>query len=303
MVTSRSPAPPLSSSPPKAPAAGRRRASVPPLDPSRHAPSAAHPLRANLRRFAADTHVQPHAHPWAQIALSATGVIRLNTRRSTYLVPPSRAVWVPPQEEHHLSVVEDAEVRVLYVHQDEHLMGPGVAPEQAAAWRVCRVLEVSDLLRELVAHLPDHPLDLQGDPADQDRQRHLCALVLDELRRAPPIPLGVALPQDKRLLALCEAVLENPAGAADLPEWARRTGASPRTIARLFRSELGTTFGQWRQQVMLAKAVTLAAQNKPMRVIASELGYQSASAFTAMVTRCVGSPPRRFFASKDPSRT
>lgn len=283
---------------PPSPSKTRRGASVPPLDPRRHGPSSEHPLRAGLRRLAADTQVQPHGHAWAQVALSATGVIRVTTQRSTYLVPPSRAVWIPPHEEHAITVLEDAEIRVLYIHQDEHNVGPGVAPENGEAWRRCRVLEVSDLLRELVAHLPEHPTPTRQSLEDHRREQHLCALVLDELRRAPPIPLGVALPRDKRLLALCQAVLDDPTGQVLLPDWAQATGASPRTIARLFRSELGTSFGQWRQQVLLARAVTLAAQNKPMHVIASELGYTSASAFSAMVTRCVGSSPRRFFASK-----
>jgi AraC-like DNA-binding protein len=34
-----------------------------------------------------------------------------------------------------------------------------------------------------------------------------------------------------------------------------------------------------------------------MGVIAAELGYASASAFTAMVRRSVGAPPARFFGS------
>ena len=80
-----------------------------------------------------------------------------------------------------------------------------------------------------------------------------------------------------------------------LEDGARSTGASPRTLARLFRSELGTTFLQWRQQVLLAKALTLAARKVPMAVISAELGYASPSAFTAMVRRSVGAPPSRFF--------
>jgi AraC-like DNA-binding protein len=68
-------------------------------------------------------------------------------------------------------------------------------------------------------------------------------------------------------------------------------------VARLFRQQLGTSFGPWRQQVLLARALTLAAQGKPMGLIASELGYASASAFTAMVRRAVGQPPSRFFVA------
>ncbi|HSN34487.1 MAG TPA: AraC family transcriptional regulator, partial [Ideonella sp.] len=129
------------------------------------------------------------------------------------------------------------------------------------------------------------------------RERRLAALVQDELRRARALPLGVALPADKRLRALCEALLDDPARHADLDGWARAAGASARTVARLFRSELGTSFGQWRQQALLARAVTLAARGRPMSHIAAELGYASPSAFSAMVRRTLGAPPSRFFAS------
>jgi AraC-like DNA-binding protein len=154
------------------------------------------------------------------------------------------------------------------------------------------VLEVSRLLRELVLHLDVAP----GSAPTTPREQHLSALILDELRAATPVRLGVDLPADKRLRALCEVVLEQPARWATIDALARHAGASPRTIARRFRSELGTSFGQWRQQVLLAHALALAARRLPMATIASELGYASPSAFTAMVRRSLGAPPTRLFA-------
>jgi AraC-like DNA-binding protein len=47
--------------------------------------------------------------------------------------------------------------------------------------------------------------------------------------------------------------------------------------------------------VLLSQALVLAAKGKPMAHIAGSLGYASASAFSAMVTRTVGMPPSRFF--------
>jgi AraC-like DNA-binding protein len=161
------------------------------------------------------------------------------------------------------------------------------------------VLEVSDLLRALALELDRDPDGNAPSPrgAALQREARLSALVLDELRRALPVPLGIALPADKRLRALCQAVLEAPGRHTSLQGWAGACGASPRTVARLFRSELGTSFVQWRQQVLLARAVTLAARRLPMASIAAELGYASASAFSAMVRRSVGAPPSRFLAS------
>jgi AraC-like DNA-binding protein/mannose-6-phosphate isomerase-like protein (cupin superfamily) len=276
----------------------RRRALLQPLDPGRHVPTAQRPVRAKVRRLQPDTEIQPHSHAWAQVAISISGVARITAGHSTYLVPAWRAVWIPPNVEHVVRVVEATELRTLYVHQDRHAIGPGVDDDGRGAWLACRVLEVSPLLRELVLQM-DTGMDGGAPPGSEllARERRLGELVLDELRRAAPLRLGIELPQDKRLRALCEAMLADPSRHATLDGWAGESAASARTVARLFRQQLGTSFGPWRQQVLLARALTLAAQGKPMGLIANHLGYASASAFTAMVRRAVGQPPSRFFAA------
>lgn len=276
-----------------------RAGMVPPLDPQRYAPTPERPVRAKSRRLGTDVQVEPHTHPWGQVAFSATGVSRVSAVHSTFIVPPSRAVWIPAGVEHTVTVMQEADMRTLYLYQAEGRAGPEVPPEEDEAWRRCRVIEVSPLLRELVLQLSlidEGPESARHAAATQERERCIAALVCDELRRARPVALGVAMPQDKRLRTLCKAVVEAPARHATLEGWARNAGASPRTVARLFQQELGTSFVLWRQQVLLAKALSMAAQRQPMSHIAAELGYASASAFTAMVTRSVGMPPSKFFA-------
>lgn len=268
-------------------------ASVLPADPLRYAPTAERPVRVKARKLKADTRIVPHRHAWAQVAFSNAGVLRVTAGNHTYIVPPSRAVWIPPATEHVVTVVEDAELRTLYLHQRAACVGPAaLVGADGHDWQRCRVLEVSPLLRELAQQLDEDP---RGAP--DARERCIAALLQDELSRARPVTLGVGLPADKRLRALCEAVLDDPARHGTLEGWAAEAGASVRTVARLFRQELGTTFAEWRQQVLLAKALSMAARKRPMSHIASALGYASASAFTAMVRRSVGMPPSRFFAA------
>jgi AraC-like DNA-binding protein len=270
-----------------------------PLTPHLYLPDARRPVRAKLLHLSTDERVVPHHHACAQIALSATGVVRMTMADGSFIVPPSRALWIPPGVEHAVTVVEDAELLTLYLHQPRGRCGPQVARAVDAPWRQCRVLEVSGLLRALALELdarPDAPgLALSAD--ELQREKRLSALLFDELCRARPVPLGIAMPLEKRLRALCEAMLDDPTRHTTLDAWARDAGASPRTVARLFRSELQTSFVQWRQQVLLARAVTLAARKLPMAHIAAELGYASASAFSAMVRRSVGAPPSRFLVS------
>lgn len=264
------------------------RTSIPALSPERYAPTAERPLRAKARHLEHLTDIHPHSHDWAQLVFSMTGAVRVNTEASTYIVPPSRAVWIPPGVVHAVTAIERCDLRTVY-------LGPELLP--GPTWQVGRVLEVSSLLRELVAALPGDPDPQPPEtPDDAERRRGIERLVIAELTRARPLALGVALPQDARLRKLCEAMLREPGRHAGLDEWALEAGYSPRTLSRLFREQLGTSFAQWRSQLLLAHALTLAARGRPMSHIAAELGYASASAFTAMVTRTVGMPPSRFFA-------
>jgi AraC-like DNA-binding protein len=256
-------------------------------------PSTKRPVRVRARSMPADTHFEPHSHAWAQLAYCATGVVQVTAEGDgegdggeiTYIVPPSRAVWIAPGAQHHITVLAAAEFRTLYIHA-------GATPR---GWSGCRVLVVSPLLRESISALdaasPGHPLS-------PTREQLLSGLVLDELTHADTQALGVPMPHpqtgDKRLRALCEAVLRAPAQRATLAEWAADIGASERTVARLFRDELGLSYQQWRQQAILAHALPLLTRGQPVSTVAAASGYASDSAFTAMFKAAMGQPPSHF---------
>jgi len=245
--------------------------------PPEFEPTDTHPIRVRSRPMPAGWHTERHAHAWAQVAYASRGVLRVATTGTTWMVPPSRAIWVPAHVTHEVVAVEDAFLRTLYI--SESTVPPGLDTP--------RVVEVSNLLREVIA-----ALDTPGLSAA--REQLLGALALDELTRSEPLPLSVPMPNEKRLRALCEAVIADPTHGESLEQWASTVGASTRTIARLFRQELGVSFSQWRQQAILARAIPLLSQGRPLSHVAQELGYQSQSAFSAMFRRAFGASPRAF---------
>ncbi len=264
------------------------RTPLPVLDPARHAPSRQRPVRARARRMASSMEIRPHHHDWGQLVFSAQGAVRVETQDGTrghaFIVPPGRAVWIPPGVQHAVTAIQQADLRTLYVQA------------QALPWPACRVMEASPLMQAVVQALADGDTPEPPQGADQARVRALTTLLLDEARCARPVLLGLPLPQEPRLRRLCQALLDDPGRHTDLAGWATEVGASERTLHRLFKAELGTGFREWRAQLLLAHGLTLAARGMPMGAIAAELGYASASAFSAMVTRTVGMPPKRFFA-------
>ena len=112
-----------------------------------------------------------------------------------------------------------------------------------------------------------------ADPHAAQRERWIAPLLVDELERATQIRIDVPLPGDKRLRQLCEALLRNPADRATLAERARTIGASERTVARLFRDQLGMSWQQWRQQAVMAHALPLLARGMAVSQVASASGY------------------------------
>jgi AraC-like DNA-binding protein len=50
-------------------------------------------------------------------------------------------------------------------------------------------------------------------------------------------------------------------------------------------------FGEWRKQLKLLVAIDRLGQGHPVTRVALDLGYNSASAFTAMFKRTLGAPP------------
>jgi len=273
----------------------RSRQAVPVGDTDPFEPTPARPVRCRARAMGHDTQFEPHHHPWGQLAYCASGLLQVTVSapqgaagdlpavETTTIVPPSRAVWIPPGAQHAVTMLETSQLHTLYVDAS-------VVP---ANWRCSRVLVVSPLLRELVLGM-DRPQHAQH----AGRQQALATLVLAEMEHAPTQPLGVPMPDpvrgDRRLRALCEAVMNAPAQHATLADWAAHSGASERTLARLFRDELGMGFQRWRQQVVLAHALPMLARGTPVSRVAAASGYASDSAFTAMFRAALGQPPTRF---------
>ena len=183
------------------------------------------------------------------------------------------------RDSHSITVIEEADLHTLYgidtaFMQADHLARPTASP--ALGWDNCRVLELSDLLRLLILDLDTTP-DTEGCSAPMAsvlrREQLIAPLLYDELARASALPVGLPLPRDRRLRALCMALQADVTRHDSLEGWAAEVGASPRTVLRLFRQELGITYSQWRQQAVLAQALARLAKGQALARIADDLGY------------------------------
>jgi AraC-like DNA-binding protein/mannose-6-phosphate isomerase-like protein (cupin superfamily) len=222
----------------------------------------------------------PHSHERAQLLYATQGLMRVQTDFGVWILPPRRALWIPPGVVHHWFSMSKVTMRTIYIE-----------PAAAKAFGdSCRVIEVSPLLRELILALLNEPVEypIPG------RGEHVAMLILSELAAAETVPIAIPWPRDRRLVAVCAAIMDDPGNSRNIEQWADEVGASARTLIRLFPKETGLHYRQWVQQVHLAEAFGRLAQGESVGAIAAALGYASPSAFSAMFRRILGKTPQHY---------
>ncbi len=238
------------------------------------------PVAAFARDLAPAHEIAWHSHPRFQLIYAVRGVMTVETREATWLVPPQRAVWMPPGTPHRLRAAGVVQLRTLYLR-------PRVAARMPAG---CAVLEVTPLRRELILRATELPVEYD----ERGSAGRLMRLLLDELRALPRLPYGLPMPKAAPLAALCAHIVESPEESATLEALARRHGTTPRTLARHFRKHTGMSFSEWRRRAQVMRALAWIAEGRPIVAVALDLGYESASAFSAMFRREMGVPPTAF---------
>lgn len=230
------------------------------------------------KSFPAGYRIPPHEHARDQLLYAVSGTMRIRTPTHAWIVPPDRALYMPGGEVHSVAMHGPVEMRTLYIDR----ASVSELPAMPVAFRA------SPLLRALVLALLEEPVAYEAG----SRAARISALILDEIARASPLALSIPMPKDRRLLKLCEALIDAPEGTETLDDWAMAAGASRRTIARLFQAECGITFTAWRQLVRFHSAIDALGRGVPVAEVARAHGYRSASAFTAAFREVVGVTPR-----------
>jgi AraC-like DNA-binding protein/quercetin dioxygenase-like cupin family protein len=221
--------------------------------------------------------IAPHSHTHHQLAWTRSGVLGVAVADSYWVLPPTRALWLPAGVVHRTGATRDAVLCSLYF-----------APQRCALhWAEPTAVGVDGLLAHLIGYLA------REDLADDARLRAE-AVVLDLLHPLPALPIDVPNPVDERVRAVADALLADPTDPRSLDAHARSIGVSRRTLTRLFVQDTGLSFDRWRTHMRLRAALPLLAEGRPVSQAARAVGYATPSAFLAAFRRTVGTSPGRY---------
>ncbi len=241
-------------------------------------------LRCLGQSFSSGHVLEPHAHPWGQLIYAVSGTMQVLAGDTLWLVPPTRALWAPAGVVHSIEMRGTVAMRTIYV-----------PVERAAALPLhSHAIDVTPLLRELILHLVGLRLLREEEP----EHLHLTHVFLDLAAAAPSLPLFVPMPRDGRAAAVARLLQADPAREENIEALAKKSGASARTLQRIFREETGLRFVEWRQRLRLLQAIALLEQGTSVTDAGAAAGYASTSAFIAAFKEQMGETPARYVKTR-----
>ncbi|MFT4125177.1 MAG: AraC family transcriptional regulator [Gordonia sp. (in: high G+C Gram-positive bacteria)] len=222
--------------------------------------------------------VLPIEGGWDQLLYTAAGTMRVSTAAGAWTVPPSRALWLPGDTPATITSRFRVVVRTLYIAADLRALPP-----------IARMVDMSDLVRELVLHaVRACPLDI-----DEPRDHALLTVLFDQLRALPDGGLWLPSPTSTPAArAAAELIGRHP--AMSLADVADAVATSRRTLERVFRADTGFGLGAWRRRSRLLTSLEYLAAGRSVTETATALGYSAPSAFVVAFTREFGHTPRTF---------
>lgn len=176
------------------------------------------------------------------------------------------------------------EPNVLYVDEGSILTSAGVA----AGLDLCLHVIRRDHGADLASHIARHTV--VGPYRDGDQAQFI------------EHPVRPSLPGAMRLGPTLDWAVEHITTPITVNDLARHASVSPRTFARRFRSEIGTTPIQWllAQRVLKAQQI-LECTDAPIDQVAQMCGFTDTASLRYHFRRALGTTPtsyRRTFASK-----
>lgn len=223
-----------------------------------------------------------HQHNKGQLLYAPSGCMTVKLEGAMSILPPTKAMWIPPQTEHQAIMTNVVAYRSIYF--DCHAFD---MPNKVS------VIDVNALLKALIDKIAMWPWD-----KPRNETVNSVALFWEEFNQAKKSCFTLPIPKDRRLNKLAIQLTEPTYQPPQLNDFAQTIGASTKTITRIFKQQTGMGYQEWRQQWRLIKAIELLSQGLTVSDVGHHLEFSSDSAFIAFFKKQVGAPPLSFMQGK-----
>lgn len=213
----------------------------------------------------------------AQALFCFDGLMRVEAGEDRWFIPDRFGIWIPPGTVPHVDIIEPLEFQSVLLNP--RFSGRIAMPQHPV------VLRASPLMRGIARRL------MTSDQLTRPEQRRLGWVALDEIARLDRPDMHLPGSRNPRLARVMDHLLTHPRDAGSLAQIAALAGVSERTLSRLFPSETGMTWRDWRDRMRFVLAIEGLQMGRRSTDLANTLGYSSPSAFIAAFRRHSGLTP------------
>ncbi len=205
-----------------------------------------------------------HSHDYPLLAFIHKGCQILSTDKHSLLSMPGSLIYIPAGVPHCADFLKQSQVSLLRLPLTS-------IPELT---EIC-MLDVSPIVTQLFR------LWENGSP-EPKLEPHYIHVLIDQCIccKAANNPLIAKGGMDRRLLPIIDALSNEPSIKLSILDMSKQTGASVRTLNRLFLSSFKASFRDIRQKVVMERAEKMMAEGVSATDIAFELEYSSLSSFS-----------------------
>ncbi len=221
-----------------------------------------------------------HSHSRAQLISCNTGIMEVVTKNNIWIVNSFQSVWISSNEEHQVYFPNN--VKVVSAFIDESKIDN--LPKDTFAFENSNFL--NSILEKITSFSNPNKLT--------EQQNRVIDVFLDELSLLKPSTTFLPTSQDKRLKKILDHLINDIASKHTIDYYANLLFISPRTLSRLFNKELGMSFGNWKMRLKLIEAVKQLGENKSVKEIAFNLGYENVSSFITIFKKHFGKTPSNY---------
>lgn len=220
------------------------------------------------------------------LVLVQRGLVGLQTEDDTIIESPGMVIYIPPHVPHIVTCMGIRSSGIFISLPD------GRAPFLLN--KVC-VFQVSDLLVMLAERIASWGAIEQKSLS----QQRLVQTFVDELGEAKETDkICIPFPDHPVLQEVARIIIREPDDMRSLDDWAKFAKMSKRTFMRNFVTDVGLSFGKWRQLIKLQNAIQKLNEGRSVLETAYELGYESPSTLIDIFQKNFGHPPGRYIKSQ-----
>lgn len=221
-----------------------------------------------------------HRHRWGEFIYVFQGTHQIKVAGKQYIVPPSYAIWLPPNTEHSALNWGAMSHCIFYIEQPycQHM------PDSPC------ILMTTPLIRALLQQLRRSPPEL---PMNTENQ-HLLMVLAEQLIHTEIIENYLPTTAHPALAEVLDYLQAHPSCILSLKELANLVHMTEKTLTRHSQKELGMSLHEWKQRMKLMHAIKMLEQGCTVESIALSVGYSTPTAFIQMFKKRMHYSPDQF---------